>query len=161
STCRLRIGSLKETAIRSMGYGSRGRRHTGCIPSGRGGSVRGGCQPMRGAAASLGAIGALILLGLPVGARAGNPGDEVTQVPKPPPRAHRVAEILKDMNDAVRTDRTEPGNFHIRKGSGFEYTHRFEGRGGTTPVIFGIQGPVLGLSGSANPRKRLGVSFEI
>jgi hypothetical protein len=69
------------------------------------------------------------------------------------PRPHRSAEILLNMDDAVRIEREEAGTFRIRKRYGFEYAHRFD-RDGGAPMIFSIQGPAL-------PHKRFGLSFEV
>ena len=95
------------------------------------------------------ALGSAILLGLP--SPAGADGD-----PRPnhrPPKRHRGAEILLDMDDALGVERTAGGVFRIRKRYGLEYAHRFAQAGGPPPLIFSIQGPAM-------PRKRLGLSFE-
>jgi hypothetical protein len=57
------------------------------------------------------------------------------------------------MDDVVRVEREERGNFRIRKRYGFEYAHRVASDTGP-PVIFSIQGPVM-------PRKGVGLSFEV
>jgi hypothetical protein len=104
---------------------------------------------MRGAKTALPTLGAALLLCLPIDARSDS--DENLDARSPNPR--RSAEILLDMNDAVRLERAEGGSFRIRKRYGFEYAHRFQGQAGP-PVIFSIQGPAL-------PRKRFGLSFEL
>jgi hypothetical protein len=105
---------------------------------------------MRGARISVvPTLGALFFLCLPSAARAES--DEAAEAREP--RPHRTAKILLDMNDAVRQEHEEGGNFRIRKRYGFEYSHRFD-RDAAGPIIFSVQGPAL-------PRQRLGLSFEI
>jgi hypothetical protein len=97
-------------------------------------------------------LGAVLVLCLPAVAWS-NDSDEIAEARKAPRRA-RSAQVLLDMDDAVRTQQREPGGaFRIRKRYGFEYAHRFDSQDGP-PVIFSIQGPAM-------PRKRLGLSLEI
>ena len=105
---------------------------------------------MRGLALTAAAVlGSSILLGAagPAGAD-GDPRDAHR-----PPKRHRSAQVLLDMNDALGVDRAEGGSFRIRKRYGFEYAHRFEAHGGP-PLELSIQGPAL-------PRKRLGLCIEL
>jgi hypothetical protein len=104
---------------------------------------------MRGSTAVLSTLGALTLLWLPLPALADPEGP--TEAARP--RRHRSAEVLLDMDDAIRSDREPGGHFRIRKRVGFEYSHRFDSDQGP-PVIFSIQGPAMG-------RKRVGLAFEI
>jgi len=99
--------------------------------------------------AGLPALGAALLLCLTADARADS--DEEDEVRAHHPR--RTAEVLLDMDDAVRTDRDEGGSFHIRKRYGFEYAQRISSGSGP-PVIFSVQGPAM-------PHKRFGLSFEV
>ena len=105
---------------------------------------------MRGLALAAAAVlGSSILLGAPGPAGAdGDPRDAHR-----PPKRHRSAQVLLDMNDALGVDRAEGGSFRIRKRYGFEYAHRFEARGGP-PLVLSIQGPAM-------PRKRLGLCIEL
>ena len=104
---------------------------------------------MRVAALAAATLGSMILLGLP--SPAGADSDERAAAHRPPKR-HRAAEILLDMNGALGADRAQSGTFRIRKRYGFEYAHRFD-QGHGPPLIMSIQGPAL-------PRKLLGVSIE-
>ncbi len=105
---------------------------------------------MRGArAAALPTLGAALLLCLPTDAWADSDEEAEARLPRP----RRSAEILLDMDDAVRLEREEGGSFRIRKRYGFEYAHRFESDSGP-PLIFSIQGPAM-------PRKRFGLCFEV
>jgi hypothetical protein len=104
---------------------------------------------MRGAAATLATLGAALLLCLPGRAARAEP-DELAEA-RQPTRRHRSAEILLDMDDAVRVDREEGGRFRLRKRYGFEYAHRLDV--GEHPLVFSIQGPAL-------PRKGVGLSIE-
>ena len=105
---------------------------------------------MRGArAAAVPILGAALLFCLPADTRA---DPDETAEPRSP-RARRSAEILLDMDDAVRFEREEGGGFRIRKRYGFEYAHRIAGESGP-PLIFSIQGPAM-------PRKRVGLCFEV
>ncbi len=105
---------------------------------------------MRGAkAAGLAALVAALLLGPTSDVWA----DSEEAAEARTPRRHRSAEILLDMDDALRIEREEGGSFRIRKRYGFEYARRFDSDSGP-PLIFSIQGPAM-------PRKRLGLSFEI
>ena len=105
---------------------------------------------MRSVAMAAAALGAVIALGLP--ALAGADSDD-RPAPHRPPKRHRSAEVLLDMNDALRADRAEGGSFRISKHYGFAYAHRFE-QGQGPPLVLSIQGPAL-------PRKRFGLEFEI
>ena len=108
---------------------------------------------MRGAAAAaLPALGAALILCLPVAAWCDS-AEELAEARKPHRPRTRSAQILLDMDDAVRSERDAGGSFRIRKRYGFEYAHRFDSRDGP-PLIFSIQGPAM-------PHKRLGLSFEI
>jgi hypothetical protein len=100
-------------------------------------------------AAAVPVLGAALLLCLPADTRADPDPAAETRIARP----RRSAEILLDMDDAVRAEREEHGNFRIRKRYGFEYAHRIASGSGP-PVIFSIQGPAM-------PRKRVGLSFEI
>lgn len=105
---------------------------------------------MRGArTAALPTLGAVLLFCLPTDLRADS--DDAAEARQP--RRHRSAEILLDMDDALRIEREEGGSFRIRKRYGFEYAHRFDGAAGR-PLIFSVQGPAM-------PQKRLGLSFEV
>ena len=106
---------------------------------------------MRLLSKSLPALGALLLLALPLVAGANPPVDAPRANPA---RRHRPVQVLLDMNDALRTERSASGVFRIRKSYGFEYSHRFEGDRGSAPIIFSVQGPAL-------PRKHLGLTFEL
>jgi hypothetical protein len=97
------------------------------------------------------AIGAVLILGLPVAAFGDSLVEEREDEARKPVR-HRSAEILRDM-DALDRERDERGSFRIRKRYGFEYARSFDTDDGP-PLIFSIQGPAL-------PRKRFGLSFEI
>jgi hypothetical protein len=104
---------------------------------------------MRGArTAALSTLGAVLLFCLPTDARADS--DDAAEAQ---PRHHRSAEVLLDMDDALRTEREEGGGFRLRKRYGIEYAHRFDGPAGR-PLIFSVQGPAM-------PKKRLGISFEV
>jgi hypothetical protein len=93
---------------------------------------------------------ALAAFALPAGSAGADSSEELERARNP--RRHRSAEVLLDMDDAVRMERTESGVFRIRKRYGFEYAHAFSVD--RRPFRFSVQGPAM-------PRKRLGVSFEL
>jgi len=91
-----------------------------------------------------------LALSLPAAGAAAGGHDELEPVRKP--RRHRSAEVLLDMDDAVRVERLDSGVFRIRKRYGFEYAHGFTVD--RRPFVFSVQGPAL-------PRKRLGLALEL
>src|SRR5262245_8976318 len=106
--------------------------HRPCSDLGEAGSVAGGREPTRVArTAGLPALGAALILCLTHDARADSDGDDEVRAHAP----RRTAEVLLDMDDAVRTERAEGASFGIRKRYGFEYAQKISSGSGP-PVIF-------------------------